>query len=98
MRFPFWATPLTTDEGGYAEVARRWERGETLYGAAWVDRPQGLILVFRSLLHLGLGSPYALRVAAAGAAGWQSVSLGPRILRVETAAVAIAACLAARDQ
>lgn len=33
-------------------------------------------------------------VAAAKAAGWQSVSLGPRILRVETAAVALAAVVA----
>ncbi|MER3409739.1 MAG: hypothetical protein C4305_01505 [Thermoleophilia bacterium] len=49
-------------------MARRWQRGETLYGSAWVDRPQGLVLVFRSLLHLGLGSPRALRMAAAAAA------------------------------
>ena len=33
-------------------------------------------------------------VAAAIAAGWQSVDLGPRILRVETAAVALAAVVA----
>lgn len=32
-----------------------------------------------------------VELAAAQSAGWQSVSLGPRILRVETAAVAIAA-------
>jgi 16S rRNA (uracil1498-N3)-methyltransferase len=34
-------------------------------------------------------------LAAARAAGWRCVSLGRRILRVETAAVAIAACLSA---
>ena len=33
-------------------------------------------------------------IAAAIAAGWQSVDLGPRILRVETAAVALAAVVA----
>jgi 16S rRNA (uracil1498-N3)-methyltransferase len=33
-------------------------------------------------------------IAAAIAAGWQAVSLGPRILRVETAAVALAVALA----
>jgi 16S rRNA (uracil1498-N3)-methyltransferase len=33
-------------------------------------------------------------VAAATAAGWQCVSLGPRILRVETAAISLAASLA----
>jgi 16S rRNA (uracil1498-N3)-methyltransferase len=32
-------------------------------------------------------------VAAAAAAGWQQVSLGPRILRVETAALALAAAV-----
>jgi 16S rRNA (uracil1498-N3)-methyltransferase len=32
-------------------------------------------------------------LAAAHAAGWQSISLGPRILRVETAALALAALL-----
>ena len=35
-------------------------------------------------------------VAAATAAGWQKISLGPRILRVETAAVALAAAIALR--
>jgi 16S rRNA (uracil1498-N3)-methyltransferase len=35
-------------------------------------------------------------VAAATAAGWQLVSLGPRILRVETAAIALAARFALR--
>jgi 16S rRNA (uracil1498-N3)-methyltransferase len=35
-------------------------------------------------------------VAAATAAGWQKVSLGPRILRVETAAIALAAIVANR--
>jgi 16S rRNA (uracil1498-N3)-methyltransferase len=35
-------------------------------------------------------------VAAALAAGWQAVNLGPRILRVETAAMALAAAVALR--
>lgn len=35
-------------------------------------------------------------VAATLAAGWQQVSLGPRILRVETAAIALAAAIALR--
>src|SRR5205085_11290445 len=57
MRVPFWGTPLTSDEGGYAEVARLWEHSGTLYRDVWVDRPQGLILIFRAILHLGGGSP-----------------------------------------
>lgn len=36
-------------------------------------------------------------VAAAMAAGWQPVDLGPRILRVETAAVALAAAISLRS-
>jgi 16S rRNA (uracil1498-N3)-methyltransferase len=35
-------------------------------------------------------------IAAVLAAGWQSVSLGPRILRVETAAIALSAAIALR--
>lgn len=65
MRVPFWRAPLTTDEGGYAEVARLWERGVTLYRGVWVDRPQGLLLIFRAALHVGGGSTEALRVLAA---------------------------------
>ncbi|MDQ3875961.1 MAG: glycosyltransferase family 39 protein, partial [Actinomycetota bacterium] len=65
MRAAFWRTPLTADEGGYAEVARLWKSGVRLYDGAWVDRPQGLLLVFRGLLDLGGGSPASLRVLAA---------------------------------
>jgi 4-amino-4-deoxy-L-arabinose transferase-like glycosyltransferase len=64
-RIPFWRAPLTADEGGYTEVARLWERGAHLYSGAWVDRPQGLILVFRALLETGGGSTASIRVLAA---------------------------------
>ena len=64
VRLPFWKAPLTADEGGYAEVARLWSHGATLYGGAWVDRPQGLVIVFRAL-HLIGGSPFAMRATAA---------------------------------
>src|SRR2546423_3888876 len=64
VRLPFWKAPLTADEGGYAEVARLWSHGATLYRGAWVDRPQGLVVVFRAL-HLVGGSPLAMRATAA---------------------------------
>src|SRR6266542_1490842 len=64
-RIPFWRAPLTADEGGYTEVARLWERGAHLYQGAWVDRPQGLILVFRALLDAGGGSAESIRLLAA---------------------------------
>ena len=66
LRLPFFDAPLTADEGGYAEIARLWSHGQSLYQSAWVDRPQGLILVFRSALALGLRSTIDLRIVAAG--------------------------------
>ncbi len=68
VRAPFFGMPLTADEGGYAEVARLWSRGAGLYQGAWVDRPQGLLLVFRAMLHVDGGSALALRALAAVAA------------------------------
>jgi 4-amino-4-deoxy-L-arabinose transferase-like glycosyltransferase len=65
VRLPFWRAPLTADEGGYAEVARLWERGAHLYRGAWVDRPQGLVLSFRALLAVGGGSTESIRLLAA---------------------------------
>lgn len=38
------------DEGGYAHVVQQWSRGARLYGEAWLDRPQGLLLTYRFLL------------------------------------------------
>jgi hypothetical protein len=67
-RLPFLRAPLTADEGGYAEIARLWSHGSRLYQDVWVDRPQGLILAFRALRALGLGSTAGLRAAAAGIA------------------------------
>lgn len=66
LRLPFFDAPLTADEGGYAEVARLWSHGQRLYQGVWVDRPQGLILVFRGALGLGLTSVVGLRAVAAG--------------------------------
>jgi 4-amino-4-deoxy-L-arabinose transferase-like glycosyltransferase len=49
-------------------VARLWERSNTLYRGAWVDRPQGLMLIYRGISDLGLGSTEGLRAAAAAVA------------------------------
>jgi 4-amino-4-deoxy-L-arabinose transferase-like glycosyltransferase len=65
VRLPFLHAPLTSDEGGYGEVARLWAGGARLYDQAWVDRPQGLLLVFRAILHVASGSTAAIHVAAA---------------------------------
>ena len=65
VRLPFFGAPLTADEGGYAEAARLWDRGATLYRDVWVDRPQGLLLVFRGVLELGSSTDVLRGVAAA---------------------------------
>jgi hypothetical protein len=79
-RLPFVTVPLTQDEGGYAYVARLWAAGARLYDGAWMDRPQGLALLFRLLvsvapsareLHLW-GAVYAAAGALMlGYVGWR---------------------------
>ena len=53
LRLPFLFSGIGMDEGGYAYVASRWASGGHLYHNAWVDRPQGLMLVYRWMLDLG---------------------------------------------
>ena len=67
LRIPFLNVPLTADEGGYAEVARLWAHGASLYRSDWVDRPQGLVLAFRAALAGGATSLLQLRLVAAAA-------------------------------
>ena len=83
LRVPFLGTGLSTDEGGYAYVAQQWSRGADLYGTAWLDRPQGLLLTYRALLaiddsgwavRLGMVLAGAVVTVALGAAGWLLVN------------------------
>lgn len=63
-RLPLMGLPLDPDEGGYALIARRWASGAQLYtDGAWVDRPPGLLLVFRLAGDIAY-SPTGLRVVA----------------------------------
>ncbi len=64
LRVRFLTTPLTSDEGGYLAVARAWASGKGLYTDAWVDRPQGLLVLFRAWDAVTGGSPAAIRVMA----------------------------------
>ncbi|HEY7626264.1 MAG TPA: phospholipid carrier-dependent glycosyltransferase [Ilumatobacteraceae bacterium] len=64
LRARFLTTPLTSDEGGYLVVARAWASGRKLYTDTWVDRPQGLLVVFRIWDALTGGSDPAIRVMA----------------------------------
>jgi 4-amino-4-deoxy-L-arabinose transferase-like glycosyltransferase len=45
-----------------------WQHGHALYSDLFVDRPQGLLLIYRGLLVTGLTSTVALRLFAAGIA------------------------------
>ena len=56
MRARYIGPPFLADEGGYLAIARAWGRGATLYRDVFVDRPQGLVLIFRLLWTIGLGS------------------------------------------
>jgi len=76
LRVPFLNTPLTADEGGYAEIARLWAHGGTLYSGLWVDRPQGLLLAFRAALATGATSVADLRLLAAAAGATLALLVG----------------------
>ena len=67
MRARFFFSPMTTDEGGYLAVARAWFHGADLYGKVWVDRPQGLLVVYGILDRVGLGNTFGIRLLALAA-------------------------------
>ncbi len=96
LRLPFVGVPLDADEGGYAYLAQRWAAGGRLYGDVWVDRPQGLMLVYRAVVTVSTW-PGAIRVAAmvAGIAVTVGVAGAAWALRGRGAAVLAAGLSAA---
>jgi 4-amino-4-deoxy-L-arabinose transferase-like glycosyltransferase len=62
VRLPFIGS-IGPDEGGYAYVAWQWANGHALYRSVWVDRPQGLILVYRLLISIAHAA-WAIRLGA----------------------------------
>lgn len=58
-----WA-PISADEGGFVAIARAWGHGNVLYRDVWVDRPQGLLLIYRCWDWLTGDSTAAIRVLA----------------------------------
>ncbi|MEY4032065.1 MAG: hypothetical protein RL573_977 [Actinomycetota bacterium] len=76
MRLRFFFSPMTTDEGGYLAVARAWFRGADLYGKVWVDRPQGLLVVYGILDRVGLGNTFGIRLLAFAACCLAMVACG----------------------
>lgn len=47
VRVRYLFLPLAPDEGGYLAIARAWADGGELYGRFWVDRPQGMMYLYR---------------------------------------------------
>ena len=93
LRLPLMGLPLDPDEGGYAYLARRWALGSPLYSdGAWVDRPPGLMTVFRWVVAVSY-TPLALRVAALVAAVVVTLGTGAAAwaLRGRTAGLVAAA-------
>ena len=91
----FW-TPITSDEGGFLAIARAWAHGKVLYRDVWVDRPQGLLVIFRVWDWVSGGSVAAVRIMAMifGAALVIAVGITATLLAGRSAG-AIAAILVA---
>lgn len=65
LRLPFLTTPLNVDEGGYATIAWQWSQGARLYHDVWVDRPQGMLVLYRGLFAVFGSNGWAVRGFAA---------------------------------
>ena len=64
LHLRFFFTPLTSDEGGYLAIARAWGHGRDLYRQVWIDRPQGLLMLFRVWDNIAGGSTTSVRIMA----------------------------------
>ena len=93
LHIPFLTTPLSVDEGGYGYVARWWAAGAHLYGDVWVDRPQGLLLLYRGALALPGGNAFDIRLMATLWSCAIAVVLGLFMTRMAGRRAGIAAAL-----
>lgn len=64
LRLRFVVAPIGSDEGGFLAIARAWRHGADLYEDVWVDRPQGLLIVYRA--YDIVGGEDSVRVLALG--------------------------------
>src|SRR3954447_24438612 len=62
-RLPFVGAGIGPDEGGAAYVARQWSHGARLYHDVWIDRPQGLLWLYRGIEASGANA-WTIRLAA----------------------------------
>jgi hypothetical protein len=98
LRLRFLFTPLSPDEGGFLAIARSWAHGRQLYRDVWVDRPQGLLLLFRLWDRLAFGNPKSVRVMAmvfGAALVIASAEIGRRLYSLRAGALAAAFVAAA---
>ncbi|HWJ97042.1 MAG TPA: hypothetical protein VNQ33_02715 [Acidimicrobiales bacterium] len=97
LRLPYLHAPLTVDEAGALTVARSWAAGQRLYLDTFVDRPQGVIVVFQRWD--GLVGPSTTSVRALAILAGLSVVLGTavaaRVASGRWAAGAVAAWIVA---
>ncbi|KKR50582.1 MAG: hypothetical protein UT84_C0010G0005 [Candidatus Curtissbacteria bacterium GW2011_GWA1_40_16] len=56
---------LTTDEGAYAYITYFWQQGNKLYTDVWLDRPQGIFLIYRLVFNTFGDTTEAIRLFAA---------------------------------
>ncbi len=96
LRARFLFSPLLADEGGILSVARDWSAGGTLYRNVWIDRPQGLVVLFRgwdALPGTGASSTRMLAVLLGALAIVAVASVGRSLFNPRVGA--LAACFTA---
>ena len=64
LRLRMYWTPITSDEAGFLVIARAWAHGHVLYRDVWVDRPQGIIVLYRLWDWTSGGSVASIRIMA----------------------------------
>ena len=75
LRVPFMWTGIGADEGGYAFIAHQWAHGAHLYRDLFVDRPQGLMLLYRGLTDIGYHA-WTIRLGAVFAGATVTLLVG----------------------
>lgn len=64
LRLRMYWSPISSDEAGFLVIARSWAHGRHLYRDTWVDRPQGILVLYRFWDWLSGGSVASVRIMA----------------------------------
>lgn len=95
VRLRFFFVPIHPDESAQWAVARAWHRGATLYSDIWLDRPIGMLGLYRLVVALGLPPVFGLRLLAVLMAVLASYVCGRIAARLGGTDAAMVASLAA---